>query len=100
MCGPTASSDPPCAAGETWPLLAKTTLQVQTAKRASESHVVVPEAAGEPATMASGTVAETAACWEEGATGAVAAAGSPRQVAQAVAAAPPCLGVSNIMCRK
>ena len=50
-----------------------------------------PEAAAEPATTASGTVAETAAYWEEGATGAAAAAESPRQVAQAVAAAaPPC----------
>ena len=60
-----------------------------TAKRASESRGVGPEAAAEPATTASGTVAENAACWEEGATGASAAAESPRQAAQA-AAAPPC----------
>ena len=58
------------------------------AKRASESRELVPEAAAELATMASGIVAETAACWEEGATGAAAAAESPRQGAQAVAAAP------------
>ena len=61
------------------------------AKMASESRGVGPEAAAEPATTASGTVAETAVCWEEGATGAAAAAESPRQAAQAVAAAaPPC----------
>ena len=57
---------------------------------ASESRGVGPGVAAEPATTASGTVAEIAACWEEGATGAAAAAGSPRQAAQAVAAAPPC----------
>ena len=62
---------------------------MQTAKRASESRGVGPEAAAEPATPASGTVAENAACWEEGATGAAAAAESLRQAAQA-AAAPPC----------
>ena len=64
-------------------------LQVQTAKRASESHGVVPEAAA-VATTATGTVAAcdvSAAYWEEGATRAVAAT-DPRQAAQAVAAAP------------
>ena len=66
-------------------------LQVQKAIRVSESRRVVPEAAAELATTASVTVAETAACWEEGATRAVAVAESPRQAAQAVAAAaPPC----------
>ena len=50
--------------------------------------------------MASGNVAETTACWEEETTGAAAVAGSPRQAAQTVAAAPPCLGVTNITCRK
>ena len=40
--------------------------------------------------MASGTVAETAICWEEGATGAVAVAVGRRQAAPAGAAAPPC----------
>ena len=69
---------------------------MQTAKRASESRGVVPEAAAEPA---SGTVSETVACWEEGATGAAAVARSPRQAAQAVAAAPPCLGVTNLACQ-
>ena len=64
---------------------------MRTAETVPESRRVGPEAAAEPATMASGTVAETAACWEEGATGAAAAAESPRQAAQAVAAAaPPC----------
>ena len=57
------------------------------AKMASESRGVGPEAAAEPATTASGT----AACWEEGATGAAAAVESLRQAAQVVvAAAPPC----------
>ena len=64
---------------------------MQKAKRASELRGVVPEAVAEPATTASGTVAENAACWEEGATGVAAAAESPCQAAQAVAAAaPPC----------
>ena len=70
------------AAGETWPLLAKTTLQVLTARRASESYKVMPEAAAAVATTASGTADAcdvSAACWEEGATGAAAAAG-PRQI--------------------
>ena len=58
---------------------------------ASESLGVVPGAAAELATMASGTVAETAASWEEGATGAATVAESPHHAAQAVAAAaPPC----------
>ena len=69
-------------------------------KTASESRGVVPEAAAEPATTESGTVTETTACWEEGTTGAAAVAESPRQAAHAVAAAPPCLGVTNITCRK
>ena len=59
------------------------------AKMASESRGVGPEAAAEPATTASGTVAENATCWEEGATGAAAVVESPRQAAQA-AAVPPC----------
>ena len=70
------------------------------AKRASESCWVLPEAAAAAAvaTTASGTAAAcevSAACWEEGATGAAAAA-SPCRVAQAVAATPPYLGVTNI----
>ena len=48
-----------------------------------------PGVVAELATTASGTVAEIAACWEEGATGVAAAVGSSCQAAQAVAAAPP-----------
>ena len=57
---------------------------------ASESHRVGPGVTVELATTASGTVAEIAAWWEEGATEAAAAAGSPCQAAQAVAAPPSC----------
>ena len=89
----------PCAACGTWPQPAKTTLQLQMARRASESRGVGPVAAAEPATTVSATVAAyaaSAAFWEEGATGVAAVAGGPRQAAQAVAAAPPYLGVTNV----
>ena len=78
-------------------------LRVQTARKASESRGEGPVAAVEPATTTSGTAAAcdaSAACWEEGATGAADAAGGPRQAARADAAAPPFSGVTNIMRRK
>ena len=63
---------------------------MRTARTASESRGGGPGAVAALATTASGTAVENAACLEEGATGAAAAAESPRQAARAVAAAPPC----------
>ena len=63
---------------------------MRTARTASESRGGGPGVAAAPATTASGTAVEIAACLEEGATGAAAAAENPRQAARAVTAAPPC----------